>query len=94
MRHRSPKKAGQWREYVKARKEHLEEFPDCQIHSRVCTGVAVCIHHTKGRGIYLAVKELFKSSCNSCNMYLETAAGKKWGYKNKLRLDRIGINEP
>lgn len=71
--------------------EFLENHPHCEIGSKFCTRWTQCRHHLKGRVGSLFLDEKYQiASCNVCNLYLETAEGKKWGYENGFRLDRIG----
>lgn len=91
LRKRSKRKESQWREYVNIAKIYIAENPYCHIKSPVCNVHTECVHHKKGRGIYLADVRYFAASCSRCNLWLETAEGKKWGYANGFRLDRIGI---
>lgn len=90
LRNRSKRKEKEWRDYVKIRDKFLSENKLCHVKSPVCTFHSECVHHRRGRGIYLSEVKYFSASCSACNLWLETAEGKKWGYENGFRLDRIG----
>lgn len=49
----------------------LAKHPLCNIKSPVCTRVATCINHTKGRGCNVLNVEDFESSCTACNLFIE-----------------------
>lgn len=71
--------------------EFLEKNPFCEIQSRVCTGRTECRHHIRGRvGSFFLNQEEQKASCYACNLFLETAEGKIWGWNEGHRKDRIG----
>jgi hypothetical protein len=55
------------KEYAIVRKEHLTEFPECQLKFEGCEVIATDIHHTAGRGINLCNKSTFKSACRHCH---------------------------
>lgn len=59
-------------EYLIVRKEHLTEFPECQIKLPGCEVIAVEIHHTASRGIHLTNKSTFKSTCRHCHDLVHT----------------------
>ena len=70
---RSTKRAKQEREYAKLRIEYLEAHPLCEGQLTGCTGIAVCIQHSRGRiGNLLTDIRYFKASCNNCNMRAES----------------------
>ncbi len=91
IRHRSKRKEGQWREYVKKRNRYIEENPLCVIKSPHCTGITESVQHAKGRGIYLCEEKYWFPSCNFCNGWLATCAeGIVYGKEKGFILDRIG----
>lgn len=87
MRHRAKSKEGQWREYVKKRNKYLDEHPNCEH----CGKPTECLHHKKGRGIYLSDERYFMATCTNCNALFERE--KAWAMSKGYRLDRIGINK-
>lgn len=89
LRHRSKRKQSEHRKYVAIAKEYLAENPYCHIKSPVCTFHSECVHHKKGRGIYLPKTEFFAASCILCNGYVEDH--KQWAVDRGFRLGRIGI---
>jgi hypothetical protein len=94
IRHRSKGKEGEWRKYVKERKEFIEENPKCVIRGPDCTDQTESVQHAIGRGAYLRDKRYWYPSCNLCNGWLETAEGKIYGLKKGFRVDRIGLKPP
>src|SRR4051812_10804535 len=86
LKHRSPSKLEQWKKYLRLLTPFIKAHPLCVIKSHVCTRNTKCVHHGKGRGIWLCVVEHWFPACLSCNGYLETADGKKWGYIKGFRL--------
>lgn len=88
----SKRRANENQKLRKITQELIRDNPDCQVRSRVCTGRSQCAHHKAGRiGARLLERKNLEPSCYSCNCYLETAEGKKWGYETGHRLDRLGI---
>ena len=70
---RSTKRVKQEREYAKLRIEYLEAHPLCEGQLTGCTGIAECVHHSRGRiGNLLTDVRYFKASCHNCNMRAET----------------------
>jgi|SRR6478609_2142719 len=61
-------------DYVKAKREHLKEHPDCQIKLVGCQNdrKTNTIHHVAKRGKNLAKKEWFKTACIYCHDIVET----------------------
>ena len=51
---------------------YLAKRTKCKIKSPVCTGEAICVHHTRGRSAqYLLDQETWLPSCVPCNLYVE-----------------------
>ena len=70
--------------YTKARKDHLEEFPDCV----VCTGAATTVHHKKGRlGNLLYDRRWFLSACLGCHVIIEQRP--EWAKSKGYSIDRL-----
>jgi len=67
----SKKRQKENRHYNKEARIFKMENPRCGIMSRVCTGATQGVHHKKGRGKYLRVKEFWMPACNPCNEYAE-----------------------
>lgn len=57
--------------YHELRPAFLKAHPVCEIKSPECTGVTTCVHHTRGRGIYLLAQNTWMGSCRRCNNYVE-----------------------
>ena len=51
----------------------LKKNPFCNIQSPVCTKVATCVNHTRGRGRDEILNEdTWEASCVPCNQYIES----------------------
>lgn len=60
-------------DYVKAKREHLKEHPDCQIKLIGCQNnrPTNTVHHCAKRGKNLSKKEYFKTACQWCHDHTE-----------------------
>lgn len=67
MRHRSKRKEGEWREYVKKRNKYLNEHPNCEVCKK---DQSESLHHKRHRGKYLCVEEYFLATCSRCHSYI------------------------
>ena len=66
-------------DYVKAKREHLKEHPDCQIKLIGCQNhrpTNTC-HHCAKRGKNLSNKEYFKTACIYCHDQVERVMSAK-----------------
>lgn len=72
MRKLSKKRAKQYRDYSKVRKEFLLENPYCQARIPGCTIEATDVHHKKGKieGL-LTDTNNFVAICRSCHSWVE-----------------------
>lgn len=72
MRRLSKKRAKQYRDYSKVRKEFLLENPYCQARIPGCLIEATDVHHKKGKieGL-LTDTNYFMAVCRSCHNYIE-----------------------
>ena len=87
----SEKRSKMVSEYHKRRKTFLERFKMCQVKSRVCTGMASEVHHSKGRiGNFLIDESTFVAICSACHRWIEqTGEGVKWAKENGFIKTRI-----
>jgi len=67
--------------------EFRKQNPDCAIKSPVCTQRTQGVHHKKGRGKYLRVKEKWLPACNACNDYCEEHP--EWARENGFIESRL-----
>lgn len=87
IRHRTAKKAKEYRSLGKIVGPFLEEHPFCEIRSPVCTHVATCVHHVKGRAKDVVLDpEYHKASCDPCNHYVESHHA--WAVENGHKVSR------
>lgn len=55
---------------------YLEQRPDCEIKSPVCTGQALYVHHTEGRGVSKIMDQRsWMACCSACNDWVENNDG-------------------
>lgn len=73
------------RELKKLYPVFLAKNPVCNIKSPVCTKVATCINHTRGREGNVLNVEDWESSCTACNSYIEShhSWAQKRGHKKE-----------
>lgn len=77
------RRAKELRQYAKASKAQLAEFPSCQIQAPGCTGRATEISHIKGRarGGALSDRKNMESACHWCGQYVEH--NKAWALETR-----------
>lgn len=67
--------------------QFLKKHPFCEINSPVCTKVATCINHKKGRGKNeILNEETWEASCTACNGYIEE--NDSWARENGHKVSR------
>ncbi len=77
MRRLSKKRAKQYRDYSKVRKDFLLENPYCQARIPGCMIEATEVHHSKGKiGDMLTDINNFVAICRSCHGWVETHPAK------------------
>jgi hypothetical protein len=74
------------KKYFELRKKFLDTNKRCMINSPECTQEATCVHHTRGRGIYMLMVETWMPSCKRCNNYVE--AHDEWARENGYKKSR------
>jgi len=73
IRPRTKKKVKEYRSLGKIIGPFLDEHPFCEIRSPVCTHIATCVHHVKGRAKDVVLDPMYhKASCTPCNDYVES----------------------
>ncbi len=84
---RTKKQAKTMRALAKGYGPYLEKNPVCAIMSPVCTYVATCVNHKKGRGKNEVLDEsTHEPSCEACNFYIE--AHHAWAEENGHKVSR------
>lgn len=74
------------RELKKLYPVFLAKNPVCNIKSPVCTKVATCINHTRGREGNVLNVEDWESSCTACNGFIEQ--NHEWARKRGHKKER------
>lgn len=88
---RARRRVKQESEYTKAKKEYLEEHPDCECCIREQNEIinpATTIHHKKGRiESLLCDKTYFLAACFDCHEFIEK--NPEWAKQNGYSLSRL-----
>lgn len=70
--------------YSTLRKQFLKEGDLCELRTPVCTSIATCIHHVRGRVIHLLNTDTWLQSCIPCNGWVESNHKKAEAMKLKM----------
>lgn len=82
---RSKKQAKTMRILKKLYPPFLEARPLCEIKTPVCTGVATCVNHDRGRGANVLNQDDWTPACTACNGWIEEhhAWAEERGFKKR-----------
>jgi hypothetical protein len=87
IRHRTPKKAKEYRTLGKLYGPYLEEHPVCAIESPVCTYRSETVNHKAGRGEDEVLdQETWEPACSACNLWIEANDG--WAQQRGHKISR------
>lgn len=81
IKKRSDKKVLEDKLYTIVRRKYMNENPNCQVNTALCTTVGIEIHHTAGRGINTNNVDTFLTVCRECHNYIH--ANPKWARELK-----------
>ena len=83
---KKPHRQERQRLYRVARREYMEEYPDCEV--RFCSARSVDLHHKKGRlGALLYDKRFFMATCREHHDWMKSRF--EWAKANSYILDRL-----